>query len=79
MSCPSGSEGAGRKRTPARVQRAALLPYATHLLAAGTELRAIQSYLGHSSLQTTARYLHLTRATEERATKSIDQLMADLT
>jgi site-specific recombinase XerD len=49
------------------------------LLAAGTELRAIQSYLGHSSLQTTARYLHLTRATEERATKSIDQLMADLT
>lgn len=27
MSCPPGSEGAGRKRTPATVQRAALRPY----------------------------------------------------
>jgi len=31
MSCPSGLEGAGRKRTSAMMQRAALLPYTARL------------------------------------------------
>ncbi len=41
--------------------------YATHLLEAGVNLRLIQQYLGHNSLQTTMVYLHLTTASQEQA------------
>jgi integrase/recombinase XerD len=49
--------------------------YATHLLEAGVNLRLIQQYLGHNSLETTMVYLHLTTASQEQAAAAINKLM----
>ncbi len=48
--------------------------YATHLLEAGASLKAIQKYLGHSSLQTSMVYLHLTDDAEADTRKLINQI-----
>ncbi|TWU10351.1 Tyrosine recombinase XerC [Novipirellula galeiformis] len=48
--------------------------YATHLLEAGVSLKVIQQYLGHSSLQTTMIYLHLTDTAEANARETIEQI-----
>jgi site-specific recombinase XerD len=48
--------------------------YGTHLLEAGVSLKAIQKYMGHSSLQTTMVYLHLTETAEANARKAIEKL-----
>jgi integrase/recombinase XerD len=52
--------------------------YATHLLEAGVNLRVIQKNLGHSSLETTMVYLHLTNTGQKEAYARIDALMEDL-
>lgn len=52
--------------------------YATHLLEAGVNLGLIQRYLGHDSLQTTARYVHITPQAQQAAVATINDLMAEL-
>ena len=52
--------------------------YATHLLQSGVNLRVIQAYLGHVSIQTTAVYTHLTQEVENPAIDAINQVMKDL-
>jgi site-specific recombinase XerD len=51
--------------------------YATHLLEAGVNLRLIQQYLGHGSLQATMIYLHLTSLGREQARATINRLMSE--
>lgn len=52
--------------------------YATHLLEAGVNLRVIQKHMGHSSLESTLVYLHLTNKGHEDAYALIDSVMEDL-
>jgi len=48
--------------------------YATHLFEAGVSLKNIQKYLGHSSLQTTLVYIHITETAEADARATVEKL-----
>lgn len=48
--------------------------YATHLLEEGVSIRLISAYLGHTSLETTLIYTHLTAVNEANARAALDKL-----
>ena len=50
--------------------------YATHLLEEGVSIRLISAYLGHSSLETTLIYTHLTTVNEASARAAVARLLA---
>ena len=52
--------------------------YATHLLEAGVNLRAIQRYMGHAHLETTMIYLHLTQTGQADAVQRMNEIMRGL-
>jgi site-specific recombinase XerD len=69
-----GPAGIRKPATPHTLRHS----YATHLLEAGVNLRVIQQNLGHTSLETTMVYLHLTAKGNEDAYALIDGVMEDL-
>ena len=48
--------------------------YATHLIEAGADLRAVQLLLGHSSIESTALYVHLTHTRQAQLASPLDLL-----
>ena len=70
------AEKAGiKKRVSAHTLRHS---FATHLLEHGTDLRYIQTLLGHENSKTTERYAQVTRKGFEKLVSPLDNLAADL-
>ena len=64
----------GKAATPHTLRHS----WATHMLEAGVNVRLLQRWLGHSSLQTTLRYAHLTRSQESVAEEALERVLEPL-
>lgn len=69
--CKAVSAAGIEKRVGAHVLRHS---YATHLIEAGADLRAVQLLLGHASLESMAVYVHLTHARRTQLPSPLDLL-----
>jgi len=67
----AGVQAGLRKRVTVRALRHS---FATHLMEAGANVRIIQVLLGHRSLQTTARYTHVSASTVCATSSPLDLL-----
>ena len=67
----AGLEGQGI--TPHKLRHT----FATFLIRTGADVRTVQELLGHSSLQTTATYLHSDTRTKEAAVGRLGGLLSD--
>jgi site-specific recombinase XerD len=78
--CVSAAQKAfDRARLQARIQKPVSFhtlrhSFATHLIENGTSLRTVQALLGHRSLQTTQRYVHLAQNYLHQTTSPLDRL-----
>ena len=52
--------------------------YAAHLLEAGVNIRQMQEWLGHSNLETTMLYLHLTQQGGQDCYEIVNDLMSGI-